>query len=116
MLSLVIGLVVTAVAGGLIIKNYQAQTVLLVAGLILLATTSVLFPDHSILYQNSKSLGWKGFDVFGFVKESLTTQLSGIGLIIIPLVGIGLPLKAIEMQNLCFDALRRLGITLSFVE
>ena len=82
MLSLGIGLVVTAVATGLIIKSYQAQTVLLVAGLILLATTSELFPDHSILYQNAKSLGWKGFDVFGFVKESLITQLSGIGLII----------------------------------
>ena len=82
MLSLGIGLVVTAVAAGLIIKSYQAQTVLLVAGLVLLATTSVLFTDHSILYQNAKSLGWKGFDVFGFVKESLITQLSGIGLII----------------------------------
>src|SRR6266568_9627565 len=82
MLSLLIGLLVTAVAARLIVRNYQPQTVLLVAGLVLLALTVVLFPDNSILYQKAKSTGWKGFDVFSFVKESLITQLSGIGLII----------------------------------
>lgn len=82
MLGLLIGIVITAVAARLIIKNYQPQTVLLVAGLILLALTVVLFPENSILYQKAKSVGWKGFDIFAFVKESLTTQIAGIGLII----------------------------------
>ena len=82
MLSLVIGLAVTAAAAGLIIKGYQPQTVLLVAGLILLLMTTLLFPDQSILYHHAKSTGWKGFDVFDFVRKSLITQLSGIGLII----------------------------------
>jgi DcuC family C4-dicarboxylate transporter len=82
MLGLLIGIAITAIAARLIIKNYQPQTVLLVAGLILLALTVLLFPDQSILYQKAKSVGWKGFDVFAFVKESLTTQISGIGLII----------------------------------
>ena len=82
MLGLLIGIAITAIAARLIIKNYQPQTVLLVAGLILLTLTVLLFPDHSILYQKAKSTGWKGFDVFAFVKESLTTQISGIGLII----------------------------------
>ncbi len=82
MLSLLIGAVITIVAAVLIVRNYQPQTVLLVAGLILLTLTVVLFPDQSILYQKAKSTGWKGFDVFSFVKESLITQLSGIGLII----------------------------------
>lgn len=82
MLSLLIGAVITVVAAVLIIKNYQPQTVLLVAGLILLTLTVVFFPDQSILYQKAKSTGWKGFDVFSFVKESLITQISGIGLII----------------------------------
>jgi len=81
-LGLLIGVAVTAVAATMIVRNYQPQTVLLVAGLILLALTSLLFPDHSILYQKAKSTGWKGFDVFAFVKESLITQMSGIGLII----------------------------------
>jgi C4-dicarboxylate transporter, DcuC family len=81
-LGLLIGVAVIAVAATMIVRNYQPQTVLLVAGLILLALTSLLFPDHSILYQKAKSIGWKGFDVFAFVKESLTAQMSGIGLII----------------------------------
>jgi C4-dicarboxylate transporter, DcuC family len=82
LLGLLIGFAVIAVAATMIVRNYQPQTVLLVAGLILLALTSLLFPDHSILYQKAKSTGWKGFDVFAFVKESLITQMSGIGLII----------------------------------
>jgi DcuC family C4-dicarboxylate transporter len=82
LLGLLIGVAVIAVAASMIVRNYQPQTVLLVAGLILLALTSLLFPDHSILYQKAKSTGWKGFDVFAFVKESLITQMSGIGLII----------------------------------
>jgi len=82
LLGLLIGVAVTAVAATMIVRSYQPQTVLLVAGLILLALTSLLFPDHSILYQKAKSTGWKGFDVFAFIKESLITQMSGIGLII----------------------------------
>jgi hypothetical protein len=45
----------------------------LVAGLILLALTSLVFPDCSILYQKANSTRWQGFDVFAFVKESLIT-------------------------------------------
>lgn len=82
MLGLMIGVAVVAVAATMIARNYQPQTVLLVTGLILLALTALLFPNHSILYQNAKSIGWKGFDVFAFVKESLIAQMSGIGLII----------------------------------
>jgi DcuC family C4-dicarboxylate transporter len=82
LLSLLIGVAVVAVAATMIVRNYQPQAVLLVAGLILLALTSLLFPDRSILYQKAKSTGWIGFDVFAFVKESLITQMSGIGLII----------------------------------
>ena len=82
MLSLLIGVAVITVAATMIVRNYQPQAVLLTAGVILLALTSVLFPDHSILYQKTKSTGWAGFDVFAFVKESLITQMSGIGVII----------------------------------
>jgi DcuC family C4-dicarboxylate transporter len=82
MLSLLIALAVTAVAGWLIVRNYQPQTVLLLAGLLLLGLTALLFPENSVLYQKAKSTGWKGFDVFAFVKEALATQVAGIGLII----------------------------------
>jgi C4-dicarboxylate transporter, DcuC family len=82
MLGLLIGLVITAIAATLIIKNYQPQTVLLVAGLVLLGLTVVIAPEQPVLYQNAKTLGFRGFDVFAFVKDSLTTQIAGIGLII----------------------------------
>jgi DcuC family C4-dicarboxylate transporter len=82
MLSLLIGVAVTAVVATLIIKNYQPQTALLVAGVVLLGLTAVLFPDTAILYQKAKPTGLKVFDIFAFVKDSLTTQIAGIGLII----------------------------------
>ena len=87
MLSLILGIAVTAIAARLIIRNYHPQTVLLVAGLTLLTLTIVFFPEQSILYQKAKSVGWIGFDVFAFVKNSLTTQIAGIGLIIMASAG-----------------------------
>ena len=82
MLGLVIGVAVVVVAAAMIIRNYQPQSVLLVAGLILLVSAATLFPDQFILHQKAKSTGWRGFDVFAVVKDSLVTQMSGIGLII----------------------------------
>ena len=31
----------------------------------------MLFPEQFILHQKAKSTGWKGFDVFAVVKDSL---------------------------------------------
>jgi DcuC family C4-dicarboxylate transporter len=73
---------VVAIAAAMIIRNYQPQTVLLVAGLTLLAMAAALFPEHFSLHQEAKSTGWIGFDVLAVVKDSLVTQMSGIGLII----------------------------------
>ena len=87
MLSLILGLAITAIAARLIIRNYHPQTVLLVAGLTLLTLTVVFFPEQSILYQKSKSIGWTGFDIFALVKNSLTTQIAVIGLIIMASAG-----------------------------
>lgn len=82
MSGFLIGIAVVIVTTAMIVRNYQPQTVLLVAGLLLLALTAMLFPDQFALHQKGKSSGWVGFDVLGFVRESLVTQLSGIGLII----------------------------------
>src|ERR1700684_4320783 len=82
LLGLVIGVAVLVIAAAMIIRNYHPQAVLLVAGLILLVSAATLFPDQFILHQKTKSTGWRGFDVFAVVKDSLVTQMSGIGLII----------------------------------
>ena len=82
MLGLLIGIAVVVAAAAMIIRNYQPQAVLLNAGLILLASAAILFPEQFALHIKAKSTGWKGFDVFSVVKDSLVAQLSGIGLII----------------------------------
>jgi DcuC family C4-dicarboxylate transporter len=77
-----LGIAVVVITAAMIVRNYQPQTVLLLAGLILLVLAAVLFPEHPILEQKAKSTGWKGFDVLAVVRDSLITQMSGIGLII----------------------------------
>ncbi|MDR1826796.1 MAG: C4-dicarboxylate transporter DcuC [Methylobacteriaceae bacterium] len=110
MLGFAIGIIVTVIAAYFIIKNYQPQTVLLLAGLVLLALTAVLFPDTPILYGKTKSIGATGFDIFNFAKESLTAQVAGIGLIIMAAGGFADYMDHIKasnsMVNLCVKPLQ----------
>lgn len=110
MAGFIIGMIVTVLAAWFIIKNYQPQTVLLLAGLSLLLITAVFFPEQSILYGKAKSIGWVGGDIFAFVKESLTTQVAGIGLIIMAAGGFADYMDHIKasnsMVNLCIRPLQ----------
>ena len=82
MLGFIVGAVVTCCVGWLIIKKYQPHTVLLLAGLLLLTLTVFIQPETSILFKKAKSTGWTGFDVFNYVKESLSYRAAGLGMII----------------------------------
>ncbi len=110
MTGFIIGMLVTVLAAWFIIKNYQPQTVLLLAGLSLLLITAVFFPEQPILYGKAKSIGWVGGDIFAFVKESLTTQVAGIGLIIMAAGGFADYMDHIKasnsMVNLCIKPLQ----------
>jgi DcuC family C4-dicarboxylate transporter len=110
MTGFIISIVVTVIAARFIVRNYQPQTVLLIAGIVLLTATAVFFPEQSILYGKAKSVGWAGFDVFAFAKESLTTQIAGIGLIIMAAGGFADYMDHIKasnvMVNLCIKPLR----------
>ena len=110
MAGFIIGMLVTVFAAWFIIKNYQPQTVLLLAGLSLLLITAVFFPQHAILYDKAKSIGWVGGDIFAFVKESLTTQVAGVGLIIMAAGGFADYMDHIKasnaMVNLCIKPLQ----------
>jgi DcuC family C4-dicarboxylate transporter len=105
-----IGIFVTIVAARFIVKDYQPQTVLLIAGIVLLAVTALFFPEQSILYGKAKTVGWKGFDIFAFAKDSLVTQISGIGLIIMAAGGFADYMDHIKASNarvnLCIRPLR----------
>ena len=82
MLSFLIGLGVTVIVAWLIIKKYQPHTVLLLAGLLLLALTLVVAPESSILFKKAKSTGLSLFDIFDYVRGSLAYRAAGLGLII----------------------------------
>jgi len=87
MLSLSLGIAVTAVVILLIVRNFQPQTVLLLAGLCMLALAVALDPDQAVLYPKAKSTGWSGFDIVAFVTNSLSRQVAGVGLIIMVSAG-----------------------------
>lgn len=100
MLGFTIGIFVTIVAAWLIVKNYQPQTILLLAGLALLVMTVFLFPEQEILYsEKSTSVGSKVLDIFVFVKSSLTTQIAGIGLIIMAAGGFADYMDHVKASN-----------------
>lgn len=110
MTGFIISVLVTVIAARFIIKDYQPQTVLLIAGTVLLTATAIFFPEQSILYGKAKSVGWAGFDIFAFARESLTTQIAGIGLIIMAAGGFADYMDHIKASNvmvsLCIRPLR----------
>lgn len=110
MTAFIIAIVITIIAAWLIIKNVQPQTVLLLAGLILLTLTVVLYPDRSILYGKSATTGSVWLDIFAFARESLSTQVAGIGLIIMAAGGFASYMDEIHasdaMVNACIRPLK----------
>ncbi|BBW40040.1 hypothetical protein [Citrobacter portucalensis] len=64
MTAFIIAIVITVIAAWLIVKNYQPQTVLLLAGLALLTITVLFYPENSILYDKAKSTGSTWLDIF----------------------------------------------------
>lgn len=110
MSAFIIAIVITAFAAWLIVKNYQPQTALLLAGLALLTITVMFYPENSILYEKAKSTGSTWLDIFSFAKESLTTQIAGIGLIIMAAGGFASYMDHIKasnaMVNMCIRPLQ----------
>lgn len=111
MLSPFVGITISTIVIFLVIKNYQPQTVLLLAGLSMLTLAVLLYPEQSVLYQKAKSTGWTGFDVFAFATNSMTTQVAGIGLIIMASAGFSEYMDYIgatrAMVRFCVKPLRR---------
>ncbi|EFP7620210.1 TPA: C4-dicarboxylate transporter DcuC [Shigella dysenteriae] len=110
MTAFIIAILITVIAAWLIVKNYQPQTVLLLAGLALLTITVLFYPENNILYGKAKSTGSTWLDIFSFAKESLTTQIAGIGLIIMAAGGFASYMDHIKasnaMVNMCIRPLQ----------
>ncbi|MEF2073054.1 C4-dicarboxylate transporter DcuC [Consotaella aegiceratis] len=113
MTGFLIGLIVTMIVVWLIIKKYQPHTVLLLAGLFLLAATLVVNPDSSILYEDAQSTGWVGFDIFAYVEGALANRAAGLGLIIMAAGGFARYMDQIgstdAMVSVCIKPLKLLS-------
>lgn len=84
MLGAVISLIATIITAYYLIKRYQAQIVLLVAGLGLMLVAVLLLGagPEAILPAKVKSTGFIGFDLVKFVERTFSARVAGLGLII----------------------------------
>ena len=84
-MALLIAFLVTATVGYMVFKNYKAQAVLFLGGIVLMAA-AILLGTADIL-PGSKSTGFKWFDIFEFIKNTLSSRAAGLGLNIMAVAG-----------------------------
>lgn len=81
LMSALLAVVVTVVAGWMVIKRYPTVIVLFAAGLIMIGI-AITFGAESILPKNAKSTGLIWFDMIDLIRISAIKQVGGIGMII----------------------------------
>lgn len=62
--AFIIAIVITVIAAWLIIKNYQPQTILLLAGLSLLTITAIFYPEKVYYMEMQNPRGLSGLIYF----------------------------------------------------
>ena len=85
MLGSILALVVTLCVGYMVFKNYKAQTVLIVAGCFLMAASVLLTGKPLLSAKATTGLVW--FDIFEFIKNTLSSRVAGLGLMIMSVAG-----------------------------
>lgn len=81
MIPVLVAAIVTVIAGWMLIKRYQTQMVLLVAGLVIIYV-SIFCGVDSFLPKGTKPTGFIGFDPFALMEAISKKQLTSVGLII----------------------------------
>ncbi len=84
LISILIVILIIAVVAYLLIKNVYPQIVLLVAGIVMLLI-SIVLGDRELVAQNPT--GFIGFDLFSILKESFSSKMAGVGLMIMAIGG-----------------------------
>lgn len=85
MLGLVIAIVVTVWVGVLVFKNYKAQAILFLGGIILMAAALILGTGPVIAAKQSTGFIW--FDIFEFIKQTFSSRAASLGLMIMAVAG-----------------------------
>ena len=110
MTGVLLALIVTLLVGYLIIKKYKPQPVLVMGGMILMLC-AVAFQLGTIL-PAKESTGSVIFDVFEFIKKTLSTRAAGLGLSIMAVGGFARYMDQIGaskvLVNLAIKPLRKL--------
>ncbi len=84
-MGLIIAIIVTVITGYLIIKKYKAQTVLMVAGSILMAC-SVFIVGKPLLAEKAAT-GFAGLDIFKYMTTIFQSRTANLGMIIMSVAG-----------------------------
>jgi len=82
---LLLTLIVTVIVGYLVFKNYKAQTVLFLGGMILMAAAIVLGTSSILPAKSSTGLPW--FDIYEFIKNTFSSTTASLGLMIMAVAG-----------------------------
>lgn len=96
-LNLVFAAIVTIWAAWLIIKRYKAQTVLFMAGGILIAGSVIM--DFGTVLPSGKSTGMWSFDLFELIRTLFSSRLAGLGLNIMAVGGFARYMDHIGASN-----------------
>ena len=85
MLGMLIALIVTLWAGYMIFKNYKAQTVLFLGGIILMGCALLLGTGEIV--KAKQSTGSAIFDIFEFMRLTFSSRAASLGLMIMTVGG-----------------------------
>ena len=80
-----LALLVTVGVGYLVFRSYKAQTVLALGGIFLMACAVLLTGKGILPAKASTGLVW--FDIFEFIKNTLSSRAAGLGLMIMSVAG-----------------------------
>ena len=80
-----LALLVTVGVGYLVFRSYKAQTVLALGGIFLMACAVLLTGKGVLPAKASTGLVW--FDIFEFIKNTLSSRAAGLGLMIMSVAG-----------------------------
>ena len=107
-MGIILAILGIVAVGYLLVKGYAPHSVLLVTGLILIA--SAHFLGTGVLEVKQKT-GFVGFDWFSFVRQSFSGTLSGVGLMIMAIGGFVAYMDKIGASEVLVDlAVKPLGI------
>lgn len=85
MLGLSIAIIITFITGYLIVNKYKAQSVLMIAGLLLMLC-SLFIGDKPIL-TGKAATGFSGFDLFKYITTLFQSRTANLGMIIMSVAG-----------------------------